>query len=120
MPSEQDHAAQARHNQEFYNSFDRALYEDWAATVLFYIGLHYIDAYLATISVHPGNHDRRDKCLREFATLRQVASSYWALKNSSLTARYYPPVTFPPNHVQQLEQTHLRHIMTQLQPHLSQ
>lgn len=119
MPAREAHLAQAHHNTHFYNSFDTSSYRDWAATVLFYVGLHYIDAFLATKNIHPGSHDVRDRLVKQAEELRLIASGYFALKNSSRTARYYPPTNFSLQHIQDLEQVHLEQIRTELRRRLS-
>jgi len=118
MPSRDDHLAQTRHNTQFYISFDKLTCSDWAATVLFYTGLHYIDAFLATLNVHPGSHDTREKFVRQIQELRRIANAYFALKNSSRTARYYPTARFSTQHIQKLERVHLGRIRTELQNYL--
>ena len=118
MPDRDDHLAQANHNKKFYHSFDVQNYSDWAATVLFYTGLHYIDAFLATHHIDPGSHDVRDKYITQLHELRQISGHYFALKNSSRTARYYPLARFPMQHLQPLEQVHLENIKMGLRPHL--
>lgn len=118
MPDKDDHLAQADHNTEFYHSFDRQNYSDWAATVLFYAGLHYIDAFLATLQIDPGSHDVRDRYMARLAQLRPISSHYFALKSSSRTARYSPLARFPIQHLQNLEQLHLEQIKSALRQHL--
>lgn len=119
MPDKDDHLAQARHNTEFYRSIDSQDYSDWAATALFYAGLHYIDAFLATDDINPGSHDTRDKFVSRLQELRHISNRYFALKNSSRTARYSPLARFPIQHLRDLEQVHLERIKTALRPHLS-
>lgn len=118
MPDMDDHLAQANHNAQFYHSFDRRSYSDWAATVIFYAGLHYIDAFLATQHIDPGSHDVRDRYITRLHELRQISDHYFALKNSSRTARYSPLARFPMQHLQELEQIHLESIKSGLLPHL--
>ncbi len=105
MPQRDDHLAQAQHNQHFYNSFDTAAYSDWAATVLFYAGLHYIDAFLATRTspIHPPKHKVRDRWVSTLSELKPLVNDYFKLKSSSETARYFGPVAFPLAHLGQLE-----------------
>jgi len=117
MPDKDDHLAQANHNTQFYFSFDRKRNSDWAATVLFYAGLHYIDAFLATLQIDPGSHDVRDRYMTRLAQLRPISSHYFALKNSSRTARYSPLARFPIQHLEDLEQIHLEQIKSALRQH---
>lgn len=114
MPSKDDHLIQARHNTQFYESVMRPTYNDWAATVLFYIGLHYIDAFLAIHGHHPGSHDVRDKFIRQLQELRGIANDYYRLKNGSRNARYYPPTNYPDQYIQELEQVHLNRVRSAL------
>jgi len=118
MPDLDDHLAQANHNAQFYHSFDRRGYSDWAAIVLFYAGLHYIDAFLATQHIDPGSHDVRDRYITRLHELRQISGHYFALKNSSRTARHSPLARFSMQHLQELDQIHLESIKSGLLPYL--
>lgn len=119
MPSKSDHLSGVQHNQNFLQTIGRRQYPDWAATVIFYIGLHYVDAFLATKNIHPGKHDVRDKFVAQLHELRQIYDDYARLKSFSRTARYYPPTRFSESDLQTLEQTHLARIRSQIQPLLS-
>lgn len=118
MPSRDDHLNQAEHNLKFSASIDAALYPDWVATALFYAALHYVDAFLATKNIHPGKHDVRDNLVAKVHELRPISNNYWALKNSSRTVRYYPPVAFSAAHLQSLRNVHLEAIRVTLRPHI--
>lgn len=118
MPARDDHLTQAQHNREFAESLDPAKYSDWVATALFYAALHYVDAFLATRNVHPGRHDVRDHYVEKVTELRPISDDYWALKNSSRTARYYPPASFSATHLRRLRDIHLESIRTGLRPHI--
>ena len=113
MPARDDHLNQARHNARFYATVDKVVYKDWAATVLFYIGLHYIDAVLALKGIHPDIHKTRDNAVGRVAELRPVYGNYSALKNASFNARYKPPIRFTDNYVNELEMTHLARVRTE-------
>ena len=114
MPGKQEHLDQARHNSNFSKAFDRNRYSDWAATALFYAGLHYIDAFLATRNINPGSHDKRDKYVSMVRELKPIAAHYWKLKNSSRNARYYPPYRFSSKSLDELQNTHLAAITREL------
>jgi hypothetical protein len=120
VPARDDHIKQARHNAAFYGAFDRTAYPDWAATVLFYASLHYIDAFLANLPVpqHPGRHDVRDGFVARLAELKPIAVHYFKLKNSSRNARYYPPAPFSLTQVEQLERQHLQPIVSRLRQYI--
>jgi hypothetical protein len=119
MPLKDDHIRQAQHNQTFCESFDKTSYSDWASTVLFYIGLHYVDAFLATRNVHPGSHDMRDRLLAQVHELRNISRDYWRLKSFSRTARCNTPPPFQPSDIANLENIHLARIRQELTPHLT-
>lgn len=118
MPSRDDHLNQAQHNLEFSESLDPASYPDWLATGLFYTALHYIDAFLAIKGIHPGKHDVRDNLVGKVRELRPLYNHYRALKDSSRTARYYPPVSFSLAHLQNLRDIHLEQIRIGLRSHI--
>lgn len=101
MPNSTDHTLQAKHNEEFYQVIDKNVYSDWAMTVLFYAALHYIDAFLGQVSIHPGGHDTRDHEVSSRKELRPIYGQYRHLKNRSRNARYYCNTTFTPKELQQ-------------------
>ena len=89
MPGTQVHLNQAEHNERFFGSFDRPVYNDWAMTVLFYAALHYVDAFLAHVGfADPGGHGTRDSYISSVAQLRVIHLEYFRLKNRSTNARY--------------------------------
>ena len=115
MPARDDHINQARHNVRFYTTIDKFTFKDWAATVLFYTALHYIDAFLDQIrNIHPITHKSRDKLLATVTELRPIFPAYSALKNASFNARYFPPVIFTDQYVNDLEVRHLARIKVEL------
>jgi len=118
MPARDNHITQARHNRDFFGSFDTSRYSDWAATVLFYTALHYIDAFLATQGgpqgQHPNRHDVRDNYMTRIQELKPIASDYFRLKNFSSSARYNPPSPFTPAEIEALVNRHLAGIHAHL------
>jgi hypothetical protein len=114
VPARDDHLAQARHNSRFYSAIDRAEFRDWAVTILFYVGLHYVDALLADKGIHPSQHKLRDNAINRVAELRPVYAHYSALKNASFNARYIPPCTYNNAYVSQLETIHLAKVKAQV------
>ena len=119
MPDRDDHLAQAARNLQFYNSFDRINFSEWAVTVLFYAALQYVDAFLATRQIHPMKHDIRDRLINRLAELKPIYSHYSFMKSHSRTARYAPPTNFTDQEVRDLELVHLDAIRQALQPYLS-
>ena|SRR5437879_869497 len=114
MPATPEHLDQARRNEGFFASIDLSVYGDWAATVLFYTALHYVDAYLATEGhVDPGDHDARDTLMKDFAPTRAIWREYCRLKNHSRSARYYA-VRFTKGEITGLERGSLDPIRTRI------
>jgi len=88
MPSIDQHLDQVAHNEAFLASIDRNANSDWALTVLFYTGLHEIDALLASKNIHPGGHPVRDQAVAGNVELLPIAKYYFRLKSRSQNARY--------------------------------
>lgn len=107
MPTRDEHLSQASHNVDFYATINKPEYKDWAITVLFYIGLHYIDAVLALNNIHPASHPTRDSAVGASQELRRIYGHYQTLKNQSYNARYKPPTLFTSGQITELETKHL-------------
>jgi uncharacterized protein (UPF0332 family) len=88
MPSEKDHLQKAERNSRFFEHLiaNCPEYLEWIVVAIFYTALHYVDAFLATKGVHPGDHAMRDLQVKTY--LRQHYPIYRALKNDSVDARY--------------------------------
>jgi hypothetical protein len=56
--------------------------------MLFYAGLHYVDAYLAGKNMHPLNHQERDEEIQNNGSLSGIYKDYRRLKDMSRAARY--------------------------------
>lgn len=93
MPSKEDHLARARHNEFFVSSTENPFF-DWKLTGIFYSALHYVDAYLATLNIHPPSHALRLMQFEVNAKLKPIRRDYRDLLNESRTARYEPPTVF--------------------------
>jgi hypothetical protein len=64
-------------------------YTDWCTTIIFYMTLHYIHAYLADKeNIHPGNHTNLDSIISKNVNLRPIYDKYRHLKDDSEDARY--------------------------------
>lgn len=59
--------------------------------MLFYSGLHWIDAYLAGKNFHPANHEIRDDEVEKNGSLSDIFRDYRRLKDLSRAARYEIP-----------------------------
>jgi len=56
--------------------------------MLFYAGLHYIDAYLTQSAGKPKNHQQRDRIIETNGSLSPIWQDYRRLKDLSEQARY--------------------------------
>ena len=91
MPSEQDHAALAAHNQDTIDYLLNAgeKFADWVVTVAFYRAVHLVDAMLDHIDgAHGVDHAHRSDLLRANRSYANVLMHYNALKEASTIARY--------------------------------
>ena len=61
---------------------------DWALVILFYAGMHYVEACLATVGQHLRSHTTRDNFVGRDAQLRKIYSEYQDLKYYGYNARY--------------------------------
>ena len=59
---------------------------DWIVTLVFYKALHAVDAYLATLEIHPKGHVTRNRSVRRY--IEDIFSQYFALYDASREARY--------------------------------
>lgn len=93
MPTQDEHLDKAQHNQRFYESLDIATTDflDWLVTGLFYCALHYVDAYLATRSIHPKKHagpNQRNDQVDHMPEFLRIRPHYRALSDDCRDARY--------------------------------
>jgi len=119
MPGKSDHVRKAQHDERFVASFDldSTPYLDWVITALFYSGLHYVEAYFATRSLHSADHRTRDSAVQRDPNLKQLYNDYSELKNFSINARYYM-VQFTAEEVRDL-QPRLDAIRRHVSPYLT-
>ena len=91
MPLKQDHILKAQANEAFALSLDdkRTSNIDWIITALFYSAIHYVEAYLANLNIHPTTHRARDSAIERDLRLKDIFEDYGELKNYSINARYY-------------------------------
>jgi len=87
MSSFHSHSEHGRHNLTFLDSFFLKRFNDWAVTVMFYAGVHMVEAILdKEHSTHCQNHqERSDKIakLTDFPT-----KAYKALEREARNSRY--------------------------------
>jgi hypothetical protein len=61
---------------------------DWAFIALFYVAMHYVEAYLATLGQHVRSHTTRDTYLGRDINLKKVYTEHQDLKFYGYSARY--------------------------------
>jgi len=92
MPSKADHISKAEHNEKFASTLNSdgsyADYRDWVVTAYFYSAIHYVEAYLSTLSRHSPDHRARDAVIGSDPDLQPIYSDYRRLKDDSTNARY--------------------------------
>jgi hypothetical protein len=91
MPTKDQHITQANHNRTFWWNLDldSTQFVDWAVTGIFYEGVHWVEAFLATRSHHSDNHKRRLYAMQHNAAyLRAIMTDLEVLKHESENARY--------------------------------
>ena len=90
MPDKNSHVEKARHNANFYASFDfqKTPFRDWVVAGVFYSALHVIDAYLVTKGEHSFSHVTRDSWIKKRRELDAVWFDYRDLKEFRMMASY--------------------------------
>jgi len=68
---------------------DPSKYTSWSVTIIFYMALHYIHAYLATINnEHPDSHAALQPLIQKDSKLSPLYTKYRHLEDDSRKARY--------------------------------
>jgi uncharacterized protein (UPF0332 family) len=88
-----EHIRKAQHNDVFLRKQLLAMadYNDWKVIAIFYSAVHYVDAALAVLNIHPIRHEGSDG-RNTFVSVhfRKISSKYQTLYNRSRFARYTP------------------------------
>lgn len=115
MATEEIHLRQAKHNEQFLDTFDLATtpYLDWVVTVIFYAALHYIRAlaarhHFANVSSY-ADMDRIFSRVPVFRRQPDVYVDYRQLKDDSRAARY-DARQFSPREVVELQDEEFQRI----------
>ena len=88
MPSRENHLVAARANETLAMAMiETHQAHAWAIVLAFYAALHWVDALLASASIHPESHSRRNLFVAR-TQLRTVIEPYQALRDFSQDARY--------------------------------
>lgn len=68
---------------------DPSVYTDWCVTIIFYMALHLVQAYLADKkNEHTTNHPTLQKNISEDQNLKSMYGNYRHLQDDSANARY--------------------------------
>ncbi len=91
MPSKKEHLIKADNSESLsLHSLDPAnpAAAEWALTMLFYVALHYVEAYFSLKGEHYKNHGPRDAAIKRDPTLGVIYRDYRELYVYSREARY--------------------------------
>ena len=94
MPSRDQHLEQARHNEQFLDSFDlgRTPFLGWVVTATFYTALHYLRALMSRHGyTNVSNYGDMDVAFARLSILKRrpdINDDYRSLKDDSWSARY--------------------------------
>lgn len=91
MPNKRNHLNIIKENFSALQllSQSREEYTDWCVTIIFYMALHYIHAYLAGKGEHPTSYEILEKLIEENRNLKRIYDKYYQLKDDSIQARYF-------------------------------
>lgn len=91
MPNKAEHLHIAQSHEGFSDYLitnDKHL--DWAITGIFYVAIHYVEAYLDhKLQYHSASHRTRDSTMARMGHLRSIYDEFNDLKNDSIQARYF-------------------------------
>jgi hypothetical protein len=91
LPTKEEHVTKAAANEQLALSLnhDTQAKIDWTLVILFYSGVHYVEAYLAKfLNAHLRSHTTRDSYLGRESNLKKIYSAYQHLKYYGYNARY--------------------------------
>jgi hypothetical protein len=86
-----EHLEKSQRNEQFARTIDTSSVAglEWAITVKFYAGLHFIQAYFASRTGRvPITHDNRSTSIHKDAMISGAYDDYRELKDMSRAARY--------------------------------
>ncbi len=122
-----DHRRKAEHNERFIDTvFDDYVanpspFVDWIMTAIFYVAVHKVDEYLASLPdpQHPIEHRDRRRFVQTLPDLRVVNSEYRWLEDRSRESRYQSS-EFNPINVRSWRTNKLGKIKTHIDRRLQQ
>jgi hypothetical protein len=92
MPTTEAHLRKADHNKRFVSQITDE-FRDWRVTAWFYVGVHYVESWLAPENKHSNNHGDRTRYLSETrnaptARKMHLYDHYRDLYDLAISARY--------------------------------
>jgi uncharacterized protein (UPF0332 family) len=117
MGTRPEHIRKAQHNDAFLKNelLKLADYNDWKVIAIFYSAVHYVDAALAVLNIHPINHQGSEgRNTYVSVHFRRISGKYQTLYNKSRFARYTPDSEnqIDQNEIQQLLDDYLERLKT--------
>jgi len=90
MPNKTDHLNIVRQDYSALKWLSQSVgqYTDWCTTIIFYMALHYIHAYLAQKNEHPNSHYEIDTLIAKNTKIKKIRNKYRHLYDDSRQARY--------------------------------
>jgi hypothetical protein len=91
VPTRDEHLKKARESEKLADTMQPSSQAsiNWRLVILFYVALHYVEAYLAkTMDAHFRSHTTRDNVVTRDSNLRKVRTEYFHLKYFGYNARY--------------------------------
>lgn len=88
MPFQWEHLGAAEANKSLAITLLRQGHPEWAAVLVFYSALHFVEAYLASKDLHARSHEARWNYISKLTDLQPLYDPYRLLETRSRWARY--------------------------------
>ena len=90
MPTSSQHIDKAKSDERCAIQISQlsSPFYDWIVNAYFYAALHYIDASLAQLHLHPQTHSARNRTFSSVSAIRHLWKDYRFLEDKSRDARY--------------------------------
>jgi hypothetical protein len=90
LPSKDEHLSKAREIRASAESLlnNSRVEREWGLIVRLYSAVHYIEAYLSSVSCGASTHAQRRRVIRERSELAAIAGPFNELYNLAWNARY--------------------------------
>jgi hypothetical protein len=100
LPHEGEHLKKAADNESLASSLDTSIpiAPNWAIVMLFYVAVHYVEAYFSRQSKHLVGHPARETAIQRDPKINSIFRNYRELYTYSREARY-EAVYFPASEI---------------------